>query len=335
MTSFIDSLHRLTVEQTALIEKEAFERREQLHREAMALMDAIQARNLLQRSEQEAYEQAMNKRAETLNQAWLGAGLLSAAGVFVEDRIDSWPIYERKGLLRRKEVFKQRSGRPAIEGWSMYAFGDLDEAQVDRPRRANIAATGKNGSYEVLFMNRLFETHRVDSATLSLSPEGRINLVEEVRGLSEQAQAKLSKLPVKTNIYRSGHIQVRVLGGGDGMGHATRTAKEMLDDEEYYTVDHLVSPITLDLGSSSESRSIALFENESRKVVGVSLAEQLIFGDEVNIGIILDEMDALRSDPEYPVPLVDLDDKLSTMIARTLAKNGLHVVDENQGKQPF
>lgn len=119
MGSFIDTLGRLTDEQSARIAKEAHKHELEQHRLAMEDMDRLHREDVLKAKELELLEQKMSKRRETLNMSWLGAELLKATGISKQNWIDTAPKFQTKGLFIRRQELSGRQERFAFDAWEL------------------------------------------------------------------------------------------------------------------------------------------------------------------------------------------------------------------------
>ncbi len=133
MGNFIDKLGRLTAEQADEIAKRAEERRLEQERETAAEMEWLHQKDVAHRAKLEKHMIAVAKRQETLDMAWVAAELLKAADVPKQDWIDEEPEYETQGFWRKKEVFVQRVGRFAFDGWILHEFLNSEEPLLLTP----------------------------------------------------------------------------------------------------------------------------------------------------------------------------------------------------------
>jgi len=109
--SFIDKFQDLVAQEATEIARRKAEEEERQLRWELGLL------NREEKHERQKHE-AITHRTETLNMAWVAAGLLKAAGVTPKHWLGTETIREKRGILRREQVVGTRDTL-LLEGWPL------------------------------------------------------------------------------------------------------------------------------------------------------------------------------------------------------------------------
>jgi hypothetical protein len=109
--SFIDKLGKFIDEEAEEIRRRQDEEDKAMAKFHQGQIDQLQAKDL-------AKQEAIMKRAETLNMAWVAANLLKAAGVTPDNWLGKEPIYEKTRFRKRLELVDEKEVLLA-DGWEV------------------------------------------------------------------------------------------------------------------------------------------------------------------------------------------------------------------------